>query len=457
MLKNNEKLFGHFQKLSDAVCGGLCWLAAYHIRFEFFPHGQAGLETLFYKLTFLVMGLTVYFFYKMNLYRSQRFTNKLKEITTVFYANALSVLSLIVILYFFAGDRVSRLTIIVYFLLSSFVLTLLRILIRNYLRSLREKGMNLRHVLMVGNGAQCEDYVKTVLRFKDSGIKFCGWIDGDNLSQQYNINPIKAKLSDALSTLDPDAIVIGYPSKDSHKVDEIIQGHYDSLRPIQVLPDLTLSFIGHSIEDFAGIPLMTINHPKLNGLGMLFKRMVDILGGLVGLILLSPLLIIIASLVKLTSKGPIFYGQERMGLDGQPFMMWKFRSMRVTDNEDKTTWTTKDDPRKTKLGSFIRKTSIDELPQLYNVLKGNMSLVGPRPERPFFVKKFREEIPGYMLRHKMKAGITGWAQINGWRGDTSIKKRIEFDNFYIKNWSFWMDIKILFLTFWKGFINKNAY
>jgi len=457
MLKNNEKLFGHFQKVSDAVCAGICWLAAYHIRFEYLPSGQTGLETLFYKLTFLVMGLTVYFFYKMNLYRSQRFTNKFNEITTVFYANALSVLSLIVILYFFAGDRVSRLTIIVYFFLSSFALTLLRILIRNYLRYLRQKGMNLRHILIIGNGTQSEEYVKTVLKFKDSGIKFCGWIDGGELPQKYNIASLNITLDEAFSAHNPDAIVVGYPSKDSHKVDDIIRIHYDSLRPIQVLPDLTLSFIGHSIEDFAGIPLMTINHPKFNGPAMLFKRVIDIIGGLVGLIILSPLLILIGCLVKLTSKGPIFYGQERMGLDGKAFMMWKFRSMRVTDNEDKTTWTTKDDPRKTRLGSFIRKTSIDELPQLYNVLIGNMSLVGPRPERPFFVRKFREEIPGYMLRHKMKAGITGWAQINGWRGDTSIKKRIEFDNFYIKNWSLWMDIKILFLTFWKGFINKNAY
>ncbi len=457
MLKNNEKLFGHFQKLSDAICIGLCWLAAYQIRFEYIPKGQGGLESLFLKLTLLVIGLTLYFFYKMDLYRSQRFSGRLKEITTVFYANTLSVLALIVVLYFFADNRVSRLTIIVYYLLSSFSLTLLRIFVRNYLRHLRKKGMNLRYVLLVGNGEQFQEYIRAVRTFKDSGIKFCGWIDDGDMAAGHEIAPLNLSLKEAFAALDPDAIVVGYSSKDSYKVDEIIRDHYDSLKPLQVLPDLTLSFIGHRIEDFAGIPLMTINHPKLDGLAMAFKRLLDFIGALIGLILLSPFLLTIGLLVKLTSKGPMFYGQERMGLDGRPFMMWKFRSMRVTDNADTTTWTTKDDPRKTKFGSFIRKTSLDELPQLYNVLIGNMSLVGPRPERPFFVNKFREEIPGYMLRHKMKAGITGWAQINGWRGDTSIKKRIEFDNFYIKNWSLWLDIKILFLTFWKGFINKNAY
>ena len=186
--------------------------------------------------------------------------------------------------------------------------------------------------------------------------------------------------------------------------------------------------------------------------------MVDICGALFGIILFSPLMLLTAALIKLTSPGPIIYSQERIGLHNRPFKMFKFRSMEVQpESEEKKAWTVKNDPRVTPIGKFMRHTSIDELPQLFNILKGNMSLVGPRPERPFFVEKFREEIPRYMVKHQVRPGLTGWAQVNGYRGDTSIRKRIEYDLYYIENWSIGLDIKIIFLTFFKGFINKNAY
>ena len=201
-----------------------------------------------------------------------------------------------------------------------------------------------------------------------------------------------------------------------------------------------------------------MNQPSFNPVELFGKRLIDFFGALIGSLLISPLLVFVALGVKFSSPGPLLFGQRRVGLDGEEFMMWKFRSMRVaTGDEDKTEWSNKDNPRKTKFGDFIRRTSLDELPQLLNVLLGNMSLVGPRPEQPFFVEKFRHEIPGYMLKHKMKPGMTGWAQVNGWRGDTDLNKRIECDIYYIKHWSLWFDIKILFLTIFKGFINKNAY
>ena len=188
------------------------------------------------------------------------------------------------------------------------------------------------------------------------------------------------------------------------------------------------------------------------------KRAIDIFGAIVALILFSPIMLLTAILIKLTSPGPLIYCQERVGLHNRPFKMYKFRSMRVQDaSEEKKAWTTKNDPRVTPIGKFMRKTNIDELPQLFNILKGDMSLVGPRPERPFFVEKFREEIPRYMVKHQVRPGMTGWAQINGYRGDTSIKRRIEFDLYYIENWTVGLDIKILILTIFKGFINKNAY
>ena len=212
-------------------------------------------------------------------------------------------------------------------------------------------------------------------------------------------------------------------------------------------------------EDILGLPVINIRYVPLNNtFNALVKRSMDIVGSIVGIIVTSPLMLLMCLIIKLTSPGPLIYKQERVGLHNQTFWMYKFRSMEVQpESEEKKAWTVKNDPRVTSIGKFMRHTSIDELPQLFNILKGNMSLVGPRPERPFFVEKFREEIPRYMVKHQVRPGLTGWAQVNGYRGDTSIRKRIECDLYYIENWSIGLDIKIIFLTFFKGFINKNAY
>ncbi len=209
-------------------------------------------------------------------------------------------------------------------------------------------------------------------------------------------------------------------------------------------------------EDLLGLPVINIRHvPLTNTINQMLKRAMDIVGAIFCLILFSPIMVCVAFLIKLTSPGPIIYSQERVGLHNRPFKMYKFRSMEV--KEEKNGWTKQNDPRVTPIGKIIRKFSIDEMPQFYNVLIGNMSLVGPRPERPFYVEKFREEIPRYMVKHQVRPGMTGWAQINGYRGDTSIRKRIDCDLYYIENWTMGLDIKILFLTLFKGFINKNAY
>jgi Undecaprenyl-phosphate glucose phosphotransferase len=212
-------------------------------------------------------------------------------------------------------------------------------------------------------------------------------------------------------------------------------------------------------EDLDGLAVVNIRHVPLNNMGNMFlKRTVDIIGSTVAIVLFSPVMLIAAVCVKVTSRGPLIFRQERVGLHNKPFNMYKFRSMEVqSEADERKGWTTKNDPRVTKVGKFLRKTSIDELPQLFNVLKGDMSLIGPRPERPLFVEKFKEEIPRYMIKHQVRPGITGWAQVNGYRGDSSIKKRIEYDLYYIENWTMTFDIKILFLTLFKGFVNKNAY
>ena len=212
-------------------------------------------------------------------------------------------------------------------------------------------------------------------------------------------------------------------------------------------------------EDILGLPVINIRHvPLSNAFPAALKRAFDIVGSLACIVIGSPIMLIFALIIKLTSPGPLIFKQERVGLHNRPFMMYKFRSMVVQEeSKEKKAWTVRDDPRVTPVGRFMRKTSIDELPQLFNVLKGEMSLVGPRPERPFFVEKFQEEIPRYMVKHQVRPGMTGWAQVNGYRGDTSIRKRIDCDLYYIENWSLGLDIKILFLTVFKGFVNKNAY
>ncbi|MCI9339663.1 MAG: exopolysaccharide biosynthesis polyprenyl glycosylphosphotransferase [Dorea sp.] len=205
--------------------------------------------------------------------------------------------------------------------------------------------------------------------------------------------------------------------------------------------------------------MVNIRHvPLSNALNAFLKRGVDLFGAITALLIFSPVMAVTAVLVKMTSPGPLIFRQERIGYQNRPFLMYKFRSMVVQDaGREKGGWTTQNDPRVTKVGKFIRKTSIDELPQLFNVLKGNMSMVGPRPERPQFVEKFSEEIPRYRVKHQVRPGLTGWAQVNGYRGDTSIRKRIEYDLYYIENWTLGFDFKIIFLTFFKGFVNKNAY
>lgn len=458
MLNEHKGTFSFFQKLVDGITVFGSWMLAFYIRFHLLQGGQPGLQIEFLKIGPYLVLISLYAFYKTNLYSSLRFSNRYKEIFGVIKGNTFAVLGLVILLYFLNDKRISRLTIVIYLFVSNFFLVSIRMAVRNYLRYLRSKGRNLRHILLIGNSPLLSDYIKTVKLFKDSGIRFIGWIDSNGLAAKESISDLKGDFKELKLTHRPDSIILSYTGSDSIKAHDFIAKNYNDIIPIQLLPDLTYSLVGHKIEDFAGIPLLSVNQPTLNAIELLFKRVIDFTGAFIGSILISPILIFLTVGVKLSSPGPILFGQRRIGFDGREFMMWKFRSMRLASgNEDKTEWSSQNNPRKTKFGDFIRRTSLDELPQLLNVLLGDMSLVGPRPEQPFFVDKFRHEIPGYMLKHKMKPGMTGWAQVNGWRGDTDLNKRIECDIYYIKHWSFWFDVKVLFLTVFKGFINKNAY
>jgi Undecaprenyl-phosphate glucose phosphotransferase len=458
MFKAGEKSFALIQKAVDCTTIAISWGLSYIVRFEILAGAQKGLEWEFAKVTPFLVIISLYSFHKSGLYKSLRFSNRYKEIFSVLRGNSAAIVSLIMLLYFVSDERISRLTILIYLGISSILLVGTRMAVRNFLRFLRTKGHNLRHVLLIGNSPLLSDYVATALTYKDSGIRFMGWLDSQGRAEKHKITEIIETYELLRKNSTPDSIIIAYEGADSQKSHEFIARHYNDVVPMQLLPDLSYSMVGHQIEDFGGTPLLSVNQPSFNPIELFFKRLVDFLGALIGSLIISPLFIFLGIGVKLSSPGPLLFGQKRTGLDGDEFMMWKFRSMRMANgDEDKTEWSNQMNPRKTKFGDLIRSTSLDELPQLFNVLLGDMSLVGPRPEQPFFVDKFRHEIPGYMLKHKMKPGMTGWAQINGWRGDTDLGKRIECDIYYIKHWSLWLDIKILFLTIFKGFINKNAY
>ena len=339
-----------------------------------------------------------------------------------------------------------------------------RLLVRRILRSIRKNGYNLKHILLVGYSRAAEQYIDRIQQNPQWGYYIRGILD-DNIARGTTYKGVKVigSVGNLLyilpeSKLDEIAITLGL--EEYYKLEKIVAECEKSGVHTKFIPDY-----GNIIptkpytEDLLGLPVINIRYvPLSNTFNAVVKRCMDIAGSILCIILFSPVMLATAIAVKTTSKGPLIFKQERVGLHNTPFKMYKFRTMYVqTEEEEKKGWTQKNDPRITKVGRFLRKTSLDEFPQLFNVLKGDMSLVGPRPERPQYVEKFREEIPRYMIKHQVRPGMTGWAQVNGYRGDTSIRKRIEHDLYYIENWTLGLDVKILFLTIFKGFINKNAY
>lgn len=352
----------------------------------------------------------------------------------------------------------------IFFAINMLIEVLVRSFIRFLLHMMRKSGFNKKHILLVGYSRAAESYIDRIKVFPQWGYEVKGILD-DNVEIGTNYNGVKVigktdTLLELLAENDLDEIAITLGLNEYNKLAKLVNLCEKSGVHTQFVPDYNNIIPSRPYtEDLMGLPVINIRYvPLSNTFNALLKRVFDIVCSGIGIVVLSPLLLIIACAVKFTSKGPLIFKQERVGLRNEPFMMYKFRSMRVQDEkEEKKAWTVKDDPRVTKVGKFLRRTSLDELPQLFNIFKGEMSIVGPRPERPYFVEKFKEEIPRYMVKHQVRPGLTGWAQVNGYRGDTSIKKRIEYDLYYIENWTFGFDIKIMFMTIFKGFINKNAY
>ena len=466
MIKDNERFFYRLHVVIDAFVIAFSYLFACFLQLGFFIEkdiGRLTTEEYLLPLFFVVPGLLL-LYYAFNLYTSKRVQGRRLEIGNIVKANSLMLLIFLSVLMLRHMDDFSRQLVFLFYRIDTVLEVVVRFLIRRALVNIRKKGMNLKRILLVGYSRAAEEYIDRINANPQWGYVVRGILD-DNIERGTMYKGVKVigRIDNLLvilpqNHLDEIAITLGL--NEYYKLERIVGLCEKSGVHTKFIPDYNnIIPTKPYTEDLLGLPVINIRHvPLSNTFNMMVKRTMDVCGSLLCIVLFSPVMLLMAALIKLTSPGPLIFKQERVGLHNRPFKMYKFRSMEVqTEREEQKGWTVKNDPRVTGIGRFMRKTSIDELPQLFNVLKGDMSLVGPRPERPQFVEKFREEIPRYMVKHQVRPGMTGWAQINGYRGDTSIRKRIEYDLYYIENWTVGLDFKILFLTCFKGFINKNAY
>lgn len=465
MIKENQKHFNRLQVAIDAFVIAFSYVMAWVIKFQILKNDDGKLPFKVYMLAMVaIVAVYLVLYHMFNLYTPKRVQGRRLELWNIVKANTVGMALILGVLYLIKMIDFSRWMLFYFVMLNVVLETIARNLIRYFLRSIRRNGYNLKHIVLVGYSRAAEEYIDRILDNPQWGYKIRGILD-DHIEAGTEYRGIKvigriANLMVILPENRLDEIAITLGLSEYYRLEEIVNLCEKSGVHTKFIPDYNRVIPTKPYtEDILGLPVINIRHvPLTNTFYAAMKRTMDIAGALCAIILFSPVMLFSAIMIKITSPGPLIFKQERVGLHNHTFMMYKFRSMDVQAPEkEKSKWTVKNDPRVTNFGKFMRKTSIDELPQLFNVLKGEMSLVGPRPERPFFVEKFKEEIPRYMIKHQVRPGMTGWAQVNGYRGNTSIKKRIEYDLYYIENWTLGLDVKILFLTIFKGFINKNAY
>ena len=469
MIKDNQKYFNRLHIVLDAAIVAVSYTVAWYLKFASpfsdidINVGALPVRTYFEMLYVIVPGYLV-LYYAFNLYTPKRATVHRYEILNIFQANTVGMVVLMAGWYLVAQIHFSRSMMAMFYCINIILTTLCRSVIRILLQYFREKGYNLKYILLVGYSRATEEYIKRINANPQWGYVVRGILDdhvpAGTLYKGVKVVGCIENLLYILPENKLDEIAITLSLKDYDNLEHIVDLCEKSGVHTKFIPDYNSLFPSRPYtEDLMGLPVINIRYvPLTNTLNWCMKRLVDIAASLVGLVVASPVMLIAAIAVRCSSRGPVIFKQERIGLHNKPFRMYKFRTMEVQKpSSEEKGWTTKNDPRVTKVGKFLRRTSIDELPQLFNILKGDMSVVGPRPERPHFVEQFKEEIPRYMVKHQVRPGLTGWAQINGYRGDTSIKRRIEFDIFYIENWTMSFDVKIMFLTIFRGFINKNAY
>lgn len=455
----------------DAVVTAVSYFLAWLLIIGMGTSGRGALPLEIYMWALIVIvPLYLLLYAAFNLYSPKRVQSRRYELANICRANIVGLMIFTFVL--FGGrnfrslgpylDNFSARMIIAFFGINILLMALVRNVVRTVLRDIRAKGFNQKHILLVGFSGAADGFIERSRQNPEWGYHIYGILD-DDLEKGSMYKGVKVlgeltELRGILAENNLDEIAVTLPLEKYEYLKPVVNVCEKSGVHTKFIPDyLNIIPTTPYMEDLEGLPVINIRHvPLTQPFNMIVKRAVDIAGALAALLIFSIPMLVIAVIIKCTSKGPVIFKQERVGLHNKPFQMYKFRSMyQQKPDEELTKWTTKGDPRITPIGHFIRRTNLDETPQLWNVLKGDMSMVGPRPERPQFVEKFKEEIPRYMIKHQVRPGMTGWAQVNGYRGDTSIQKRIEYDLYYIENWTLGLDIKILFMTLFKGF--KNAY
>jgi Undecaprenyl-phosphate glucose phosphotransferase len=470
MLKQHQRLLRRVFLLADMAVVTVAWLLAYFLRFSDWAPippvlGRPPLENYLPMLLFVwpIWGTVLR---SQGLYQVTRGTHLGREAARILRGATVAVAVTMAVAFLFWEKEVSfsRLVFLYFWGLSIAFLVAERALLHALLEAVRARGYNLRHVLIVGCGELAQTLARKMREHPGLGFRIHGFLGErpEEVGRRVDGGSVLGTYEDVERIVEEEGIeqvMIALPLESMAWLEPILKRIGNSTVDIKVIPDIYkfISLRG-GIEDFEGLPVVSLLDTPLGGWNEVLKRGLDIVLASTLLVVLSPLFVAIAAAVKLTSRGPVFYRQERMSLAGQTFQVWKFRTMHVdAEKETGPVWASPNDPRRTPIGRFLRRYSLDELPQLWNVLKGEMSLVGPRPERPVFIEEFRQKIPKYMLRHKVRAGMTGWAQIHGLRGNSSVEERILYDLYYIENWSLALDLKILFLTLFRGFSNPNAY
>jgi len=447
----------------DLGLTALAWLTAYYLRFEteLIPLTKDPVDvSLCLENLPLVLLLAVVAFRLTGQYAIDRLRRLREEVFSVVKGSVLLALLVLATIVYRQDPYHSRVTLTLFFGLTVLLVLTGRRLSWGVIRALRRAGYNQSFALVVGSGRVARKAARALRRAAWMGIKNVGFVDDQPAGQSGDLDFLGgvADLPALVRKYDVSHVFIALPLKrygDARRIFDVLSQELVDVRLIADVPNLAgLSLTTTNLD---GLPLVGLRESPHFGLNIVVKRAMDVTLAAAALVLLAPLLLLVGVLVKLTSRGPVFYAQERCGLNGRTFRMLKFRSMRADAEKGGAGWTGKGDPRRTWLGGLLRKTSLDELPQLWNVLVGDMSLVGPRPERPVYISRFARTLPNYMARHRVKAGITGWAQVHGWRGNTSLRKRLQYDHYYITHWTPWLDLRILWMTLFRGIIHKNAY
>ncbi len=466
MITKNRQIFATGLFLLDGVLIAASWLAAYWLRFHALgiasPLGIPPIKDYLWVGAVLT-PVALLLLRSLQVYRSTRTARLSQEMVSLIQGVA-AVTALTGLGSYLSRGELSRSMLLIFAVVATVALCGTHAMGRLMLRAMRRNRRNLRHVLIVGTGDLAADLERKMTTERDFGFAVEGMVaanpeeTGQMIGSTRVIGSV-AELPELVERTGAELVYLALNRSEHEAELEALERLNDSTAAVRLVPDLARTFtLNASVEDFEGTPVILVTESPGQGWNAVLKRAFDFTFALIGLILMSPLLLLLAIIVKVDSRGPALYGQERVGLIGQRFKMYKFRTMRADAEADgEAAWSRPGDPRRTRLGSILRRLSLDELPQLWNVLVGHMSLVGPRPERPHFVKQFRTSIPRYMLRHHVKAGITGWAQVNGLRGDTPLDRRIEYDLYYIQNWSMGFDMKILLLTVLRVFRDQSAH